>query len=151
MPEFGDVPESGGVSRGAAIGAGIGAAGSAMAKQVGDAKAQSSALLESAKGGGFRVSENAAQPIRDALIEANDDLNRILGEANTLTAAPKLGTGPYAQQVAEHVQQSGDGPQGVLPMLRQLRTVIRQSEEALKIAMDNYRESEDQQKQTFNG
>lgn len=151
MPDFGDVPEStgGGAPGGARIGAAVGAAGSALTKQVGEAQAQAGALLESAKGGGFRVSENAAQPIRDALIEARDDLDGILGEAFHLAAAPQLGTGPYAQQVAKHVQQSGDGPQGVLPMLRQLDAVIRQSEEALKVAMENYRESEEQQKSTF--
>ncbi|TWH21412.1 hypothetical protein [Prauserella rugosa] len=153
MPEFGEIPEptGGGAPGGARIGAAVGAAGSALTKQVGEAQAQSSALLDSAKGGGFRVSENAAQPIRDALIEARDDLDEIMGDAEFLAKEPQLGTGPYAQQVAQHVRQSGDGPQGVLPMLRQLRTVIKDSEEALKVAMDNYRDSEEQQKDTFKG
>ncbi|MBB3662843.1 chorismate mutase [Prauserella sediminis] len=144
MPEFGDIPAPTG---GSAMR--IGGAVGALAKQVGDAKAQSGALLDSAKGGGFRVSENAAEPIRDALKEAQQDLGNIMAEANNLAVAPMLGTGPYAQQVAQHVQQSGDGPQGVLPMLRQLQKVIEQSEEALKVAMENYRESEEEQRSTF--
>ncbi|KMS84283.1 hypothetical protein [Prauserella rugosa] len=116
-----------------------------------DAEQQSGALLESAKSGGFRVSENAAKPIRDALIEAQNDVGNILDEATDLAQEPQLGSGPYAKQVAAHVQQSADGPQGVLPMLRQLRTILRDSEQALKIAEDNYREAEEQQKSTFNG
>ncbi|MBB3050347.1 hypothetical protein FHS23_001342 [Prauserella isguenensis] len=150
MPDFGEVPEptGGGVGSAAGMRIGAGAAG-ALAKQVGDAQAQSGALLDSAKGGGFRVSENAAQPIRDALTEAQQDLASIMDEAWVLSEEPKLGSGPYAQQVAQHVRQSGDGDQGVIPMLEQLRKVISQSEEALKVAMDNYREAEDQQKNTF--
>lgn len=151
MPEFGEIPEptGGGAPGGARIGAAVGAAGSALTKQVGEAQAQAGALLESAKGNGFRVSENAAQPIRDALTDAADDLESIMAEADLLAREPQLGTGPYAEQVAAHVAQSGNGPQGVIPMLRNLQKVIKQSEEALKIAMDNYRESEEQQKSTF--
>lgn len=150
MPDFGEVPEptGGGVGSAAGMRIGTGAAG-ALAKQVGDAQAQSGELLDSAKGGGFRVSENAAQPIRDALTEAQQDLEEVLWESQNLSQEPPLGTGPYAQEVAKHVRQSADGPQGVLPMLKQLRMVIQQSEEALKIAMENYRASEEQQTSTF--
>ncbi|MCR3720539.1 hypothetical protein LY15_002513 [Prauserella flava] len=127
----------------------IGGAVGALAKQVGDAKAQSGALLDSAKGGGFRVGENAGKDLQEAITEALDDLDGIMFEGRRLADEPRLGTGPYAQQVAHHVRQSGDGPAGILPTLEKLRTVLQQSEEALKIAMRNYREAENQQTQTF--
>jgi|SRR5690606_4195520 len=149
MPDFGDVPEPTSGGAGAAAGATIGGAIGAIGKNMGEAQKQSSALLDSAKGGGFRVGENAGKDLQDAITEALGDLDEIIIEADQLTVEPKLGTGPYAQQVAQHVRQSGDGPQGALPMLQQLRTVLQQSEEALKIAMQNYREAEQQQKQTF--
>lgn len=119
------------------------------AEDMAKAEQQSGALLESAKGGGFRVGENAGRDLLDAITEALTDLDGIMYEAGGLAEEPKLGTSPYAKQVAQHVQKSGDGPQGILPMLRKLRTVLQQSEEALKIAMRNYREAEEQQKQTF--
>ncbi|GAA1236237.1 hypothetical protein GCM10009676_20510 [Prauserella halophila] len=119
------------------------------AESMAKAEKQSGELLESAKGGGFRVSENAGKDLQDAITEALGDLDEIMYEADGLAEEPKLGTGPYAKQVAQHVQQSGNGPRGILPMLRKLRTVLEQSEEALKIAMRNYHEAEEQQKQTF--
>lgn len=149
MPDFGEVPEPPRGGSAAQIGAGVGAVAGALGKDMGEAEKQSGALLESAKGGGFRVGENAGKDLLNAITEALDDLDGIMKEAHWLTEEPKLGSGPYAQQVAQHVRQSGDGPQGALPMLRKLRTVLEQSAEALKIAMRNYREAEDQQKQTF--
>src|SRR5690606_21210391 len=99
MPEF-DAPEpvGGGSAETAQVGNMLGNLNPLDSKQMAHAENQSSQLLESAKGGGFRVSENAAKPIRDALIAAYDDVLGILKEARVLAAEPQLGTGPYAQQ-----------------------------------------------------
>lgn len=152
MPEF-DAPEpvGGGSAETAQVGNMLGNLNPLDSKQMAHAENQSSQLLESAKGGGFRVNDNAAKPIRDALIEAYDDVLGILKEARVLAAEPQLGTGPYAQQVANHVRQSADGPQGILPVLEQLKGILQKSEQALKIAIDNYRETEAEQQSTFNG
>ncbi|OLT44697.1 hypothetical protein BJF85_19665 [Saccharomonospora sp. CUA-673] len=74
----------------------------------------------------------------------------IMQEAQYLGQQPMLGTGPYAEQVARHVQQSNSGAQGLLPVLDQLLETLRQSDEALRTAMENYRRAEDDQKSTFN-
>lgn len=142
MPDFGPLPSSDGANAG-------GQAGAAIGKQVGEAEKHSSALLESAKSGGFRVSENAAQPLLSAIQEAHNDLAIIIQDAHRLADDPKLGSSPYAQQVAKHVRESGDGPQGILPTLQTLLNVIGRSEQALVAAMKNYRENEDQQQSTF--
>src|SRR5690606_9527483 len=84
MPDFGDVPEPTSGGAGAAAGATIGGAIGAIGKNMGEAQKQSSALLDSAKSGGFRVGENAGKDLQDALTEALDDLDKIIIEADQL-------------------------------------------------------------------
>lgn len=151
MPDFGPIPEStSGAGNTPAVGGALGAGVGKMFGEIDKAKEQSGALLDAAKGNGFRVSENAAKPLREALARAQSKFLVLQGDANNLSQLPLLGTGPYAQQVAHHVQRSNDGPQGVLTMLQELQAVLQQSDEALGRAMENYQRAEADQKSTFN-
>ncbi|MCP2256049.1 hypothetical protein LY13_004832 [Prauserella aidingensis] len=63
-----------------------------------------------------------------------------------LAQEPKLGSGPYAQQVAKHVRQSADGPQGVVPQLKHLKQTLMKLTEALYRASNQYAEAEEMAK-----
>ncbi|MFC4005062.1 hypothetical protein ACFS2C_27355 [Prauserella oleivorans] len=131
------VSDSAGMAGGNWVNAGISAA--AVAKT----STEAGKMLQVAKSGGFRVSERGAQPLIEALADARDRIDQMLGKSYTFSTAPPLGSSPYAVQVAEHVRKSGDGPQGAVTVLTQLQAVLEQSEEALRHAMRNYREAED--------
>ncbi|WP_019811510.1 hypothetical protein [Saccharomonospora halophila] len=99
-------------------------------------------MVESAKSGGFRVSENAAQPIRDALLEIQKDVNDALEQLNVIGRnGPQLGNHEYGRAVAQFHQQAlfvRDG--SPYKALQRLSEVVGETDKALEIAVRKYQE-----------
>ncbi|MTD57791.1 hypothetical protein [Amycolatopsis pithecellobii] len=133
-----------------AIGAAIGGALSAGAIATTTAEVQK--LVDSAKSGGFAISEEGAneyirvfQGFEDVLAEVRDTLVNA-GQA------PKLGSSDYAKQVASHVQRIANGDaQSYATALSSLAVVVRQAREAFEQAKKNYAHMDDEAARTFSG
>ncbi|MEU6646245.1 hypothetical protein ABZ863_27380 [Saccharomonospora sp. NPDC046836] len=113
------------------------------AASVAKAKAESDKLLSAAKNGGFRLSEEGARPLIDALMSFRAKLDDLQFVSGALALDPQLGSSEYARTVASHDRQGADGPQGILTVIDQLRVVLEQSVEALQRAAGLYRENEE--------
>lgn len=118
-------------------------------KSVGQASAATQEMLSSARSGGFRISENAAQGLRNALRDMQGRLDELRFESQYLAEEPQLGTHDYGKRVAAHDVKSADGDRGVISTLQQLKQVVSDADEALKIAVENYRKQEDDAQSTF--
>lgn len=110
-------------------------------------------MVESAKSGGFRVSENAAQPIRDALLELRGDVDRAWEEIVTVgRTAPHLGGHDYGKAVASFQRRALVEAEGApSKVLERLSQVLADADKALEIAIKKYRENEDATRQSFRG
>jgi hypothetical protein len=131
---------------GGAVGGGAAAAMAASlnTKDVDSMASEAKKMLASAKSGGFRVSEDAAQPIREVLARMQTRVERSIVDIDLLSAKqPPLGGHDYGQKVALHQQESISSMQGSpLTVLRQLAEVLVDADQALKIAVDKYKEAE---------
>ncbi|HVW39768.1 MAG TPA: hypothetical protein VHC18_00280 [Amycolatopsis sp.] len=144
----------------AVAGAGAGAVGAVgsvvggmLSKQAVDsATAEVQKLVDSAKSGGFAISDEGA----DEYIRVFRDFERTLTDLQrTVTdagQAPSLGTSDYASQVATHTQliASGDA-QSYETALASLTTVVQQARAAFEQAKKNYAQMDDEAVQTFSG
>lgn len=107
MPEF-DAPiqkQSGG---GEVADLGVGAG---FMAGIGEMKSGAEGMLTAAKSGGFRSDPEGVKQMVKICQEMFDHLERKSELFTSLAQEPKLGTSPYAKQVARHVASSGDGPQ----------------------------------------
>ncbi|TLW93511.1 hypothetical protein FFT09_08965 [Saccharomonospora piscinae] len=136
------------VATGGAVGAALANMdGASMNKMASEAKE----MLKSARSGGFRVSEESAKPIREALLEVQRDIDRIVVDLNRLgRQEPSLGGHPYGQRVAEH-QRYGtvEAPGSPAMVLDELRKVIADADKALEVAIMKYKETEESASDRF--
>ncbi|MER7115015.1 hypothetical protein ABT332_11045 [Saccharomonospora azurea] len=153
MPTWDQPVQTGAV--GAAVGGGAAAAmgASLNTKAVDSMASEAKEMLKSAKSGGFRVSEDAAQPIIDVLVEMTDRVERLAQDLQIVgSQAPTLGGHDYGQRVAKHQYEAfWDGEGSAVEVLRQLRGVLGDAGEALEIAKKKYQESESDATSTFGG
>lgn len=101
------------------------------------------AMLDSAKGGGFRISEEGADQILRGIRQAYDKVEGLMRKSRVLSQDPQLGGHEYGKTLAAHDRQSADGERGVVPMLEALRDTLTMVEEAVQRAAGQYREAED--------
>lgn len=101
------------------------------------------AMLDSAKAGGFRVSEEGVDQLLKDIRQARDKLSELGFESQYLGQEPKLGGHVYGRTLAAHDRQSAIGDRGVLPMLSAFRETLEMVEEAVLRAAGRYREAED--------
>lgn len=144
MPEF-DAPiqkQSGG---GEVADLGVGAG---FMAGIGEMKSGAEGMLTAAKSGGFRSDPEGVKQMVKICQEMFDHLERKSELFTSLAQEPKLGTSPYAKQVARHVASSGDGPQGVVPQLREFRMTLIKLIEALQRASGQYEAADETAKMT---
>jgi hypothetical protein len=125
-------------------------AGTLNAVSAAKAVAAAGQLLESAKSGGFRISERGAEPLLVALRRMQERLDAMQPVLHILEQEPRLGSSPYALTVAAHDRKSAIGEQGIVPVLTQFRQMLRVSIEALERAAGLYREAEEDSKSVWN-
>ncbi|MEY7970583.1 hypothetical protein AB8O38_01135 [Saccharomonospora xinjiangensis] len=114
----------------------------ANAASMAKARAAASELVNSAKNGGFRVSEDSANELIDIMahfVERIDDLD---DDLRAFDQRPKLGDHDYGQLVAQHMHEAANGPLSARMVVHQLKEVLKVSIEALQRASGQYEETE---------
>jgi hypothetical protein len=143
------------VRTGAAVGGGAAAAmgASLNAKAVDSMASDAKEMLRSAKSGGFRVSEDAAKPIRDLLDEMKGRVESLVNDLGVIAGTePTLGNHDYGKRVAAHQRDAFEGAEGsAIPVLRAFYDVLESSCEALDVAAKRYAESESSASDVFKG
>ena len=139
------------------IGAGVAAAlnpfsgdGAMSPQALEQARQAAQGLKDSAASGGFKISENAIPDLMKALNDADNQINGATQSVQNIQQAPKLGSSPYADQVASHTQKSGTGDRSASMVLEQFKEVLQLTRDALNLASKNYADNESGNVQTFN-
>ncbi|MFI7117898.1 hypothetical protein [Amycolatopsis sp. NPDC049868] len=106
---------------------------------LGDFSAQADAMVKAAKEGRFAVSEEAGEALKAAISDYITDWSNHQVQFQRLTEKPKLGTGPFAQQVGQHATLVADGDElSAKTQLDALRDVLNRAEEAINLAKSKY-------------
>jgi hypothetical protein len=141
----------------AGVGAALGAVGSAIGgmlsqQAIDSTKAEVRKLVDSAKSGGFAISEEGANEYVRVFQNFEDVLIGLLQELDAAKQAPELGGSPYAKQIVAHIQliASGDA-QSYETALLSLKEIVGQARQAFEEAKKRYADMEDQAVQTFGG
>lgn len=116
-------------------------------KAVAAVKTETGKLIDAAKSGGFRISEDGMNQLRNAILSLEQRLNRRTQDIARLTQAPKLGSHPYGQEVSSHDQKSAANELGsATVVLDQFMEVLISAREALERAAGVYQANEDEQR-----
>lgn len=117
--------------------AGFSAAALAQAQQA------AQGLKNAASSGQIRITDNGFKILTDALNQCEDHLLELKGNLNFITEAPRLGSSPYAETVAEHVQKSATGlPNSADSVFQQFAEVLNTTRDALNQARKSYQDNE---------
>lgn len=151
MAEFeggGNVEVGKAPSAGAAAGAMLG--GSLSKESLSAVKADAAALSKLAASGQFAVDPEGARKIAKAYDDMVDRLTSMRAKLEFAAQRPKLGTGPYAQRVAEFTTKAARGDdQSFEAALEALESVCKTAARAYEQAAKNYDEMDESAKQTF--
>ncbi|MFD5089718.1 hypothetical protein ACFWMR_03905 [Amycolatopsis thailandensis] len=110
-----------------------------FSQMLGDFSAQADAMVTAAKEGKFKVSEEAGEALKTAISEYVTDWSHNQIRFLRLAEKPKLGTGPFAQQVGQHAILVADGDElSAKTQLDKLRDVLNRAEEAIDLAKSKY-------------
>lgn len=137
-----------------AAGAGIGAVVPTMnVDAMKSVEAETGKLIAAAKSGGFRISADGVKPLRTALRNMQDRLDKLSQKTVlALSQSPKLGGHEYGQTVAQHDLKGATGQAGsAVVVLDQLQQVLTDADEALQRAAGIYKESEESAKNSVPG
>ncbi|OLZ56298.1 hypothetical protein [Amycolatopsis keratiniphila] len=108
---------------------------------LGDFSAQADAMVTAAKEGRFKVSEEAGEALKTAIDDYIDDWTNNQRHFNRLAEKPKLGTGPFAQQVGHHASLVADGDElSAKKQLDALQDVLNRAKAAIELAKVRYRQ-----------
>jgi hypothetical protein len=141
------IEDSGGSSAGG-FGAVIGAAAQAVAVGVssaalGQAQQAAQGLKDAATAGEIRITEAGFNALMNALNECEVHLGQMRENLFAITQAPKLGSSPYALQVAAHVEKGGTGlTQSADAVVDQFNEILNTTRDALNEARKAYLENE---------
>ncbi|HEV7979375.1 hypothetical protein [Amycolatopsis sp.] len=109
-------------------------------------------LLDSAKSGGFKITEAGVKPMRDALLDVRNKIENLSTARGTLDQAPMLGNHTYGHTVAAHDQKgASQDPDSAGRVLDELKQMIIQADEALARAAGVYKETENQTQDVLKG
>lgn len=143
----------GAVGAGVGVGAAAGAVSALDAKAIAKTSAATRQLLDAANSGGFRISPEGVQPLRDALAKMQIELMRLQqGPVYFLSQKPQLGSHDYGEAVASHDQKSASQEAvSAAKVLEEFSRVLHDADNALGVAIQNYQEAEDDASGAFNG
>ncbi|SDZ40709.1 hypothetical protein SAMN05421504_11568 [Amycolatopsis xylanica] len=134
-------PGQGGTDFGSMVG--LVSTGGVSAKAVEQAKAEAAKLVDAAKSGGFKISEEGVKPLREAIAQMQMDLLQLSQGTTFLKQAPRLGSHPYGHTVAQHDQKgAADDVNSAGAVLDQFKTVLELATEALDRASGKYKANE---------
>ncbi|WP_414936168.1 hypothetical protein [Amycolatopsis sp. cmx-11-51] len=111
-----------------------------FSEMLGDFSARADAMVKAAKDGDFKVSEEAGEALKTAIDDYVTDWSNNQRAFLRLAEQPKLGTGPFAQQVGQHAIRVAEGDDlSAKTQLDALRDVLNRAEEAIELAKTKYR------------
>lgn len=127
-----------------AVEAGVSSAALAQAQQA------AQGLKDAASAGKIRITEAGFNALMQALNECDSHLQTLMDNIHAVKQAPKLGSSPYAETVAAHVQKGGTGEaQSADIVVQQFGAVLDTTREALNQARKAYQENEHGNVQTL--
>lgn len=101
-------------------------------------------MLDSANEGGWAISEEGGKAYIKACDTFLDRADEMISKAEQLTKQVKLGSSPYAYQVAEFNTKVADGEEkSLVSNLKFMRDGFEKLKEALEVAQNNYNEQEE--------
>lgn len=107
-------------------------------------------LLNWANSGGWAINEDGGRPYLNAIDDFVDDLTEIETELPFLARAPEMGSGPYAQRVAQHFVTVFNGDErALIPVITQAKANLVKAREAFQIAIHKYNEADSENDQKF--
>ncbi|KFU80590.1 hypothetical protein SAMN04489729_4473 [Amycolatopsis lurida] len=110
---------------------------------LGDFSAQADRMVTAAKEGRFKVSEEAGEALKTAIDDYVSDWAKNQRAFQRLAEHPKLGTGPFAQQVGQHASRVADGDElSAKTQLDALQSVLGRAKAAIELAKSKYREQD---------
>lgn len=98
-------------------------------------------LKQAAQSGSFAISQDGAQAYINAIEAAQQDLQKAELKAYALTERTRLGTSPDAEAMSNYNLESakgGAGTSGIIPALEQLKAALEDAKAALREAVKNY-------------
>ncbi|WP_346055111.1 glycosyltransferase [Amycolatopsis dongchuanensis] len=135
---------------GGAIGLGIGGLMSQAA--IASTTAEVQKLVDSAKSGGFAISEEGADEYIRVFRDFENVASQLLRTARDASQKPQLGSSAYARTVANHTVLVANGDaQSYNTALQSLINVVSQARTAFEQAKKNYAQMDDEVVQTFSG
>ncbi|WAL65022.1 hypothetical protein ORV05_29515 [Amycolatopsis cynarae] len=107
------------------------------------AKQAAQGLKNAAASGQLRITENGFDALMAAINTGYTELSGLYLAVNNVIQTPQLGTGPYAQRVAGHVQQGGTGlANSADAVVEQWQQILDDTRDALVQAKKNYEDNE---------
>jgi hypothetical protein len=126
--------------------------GGLSASVIADTQVATQKLLDAAKSGGFKITEAGVKPMRDALLDVRNKIEKLSTARETLAQAPMLGNHTYGHTVAAHDQKgASQDPESAGRILDELKQMIIQADEALARAAGVYKENENQTQDVLKG
>ncbi|WP_158888555.1 hypothetical protein [Amycolatopsis anabasis] len=138
----------------ASVGAAVGAAvGGVLSKQAIEAtKTEARKLTDSARSGGFAISEQGADEYIRVFREFEDALDSVKRKLDTAGQEPKLGGSNYATLISDRTRLMASGDeQSYETQLTSLGEIVRQAREAFELAKKQYSRIDGEGVQTFGG
>ncbi|GAB2980780.1 hypothetical protein LWP59_00920 [Amycolatopsis acidiphila] len=143
-------PQTTGAGVGGAVGAAVG--GMLSEAAIASTSAEVQKLVDSAKSGGFAISEEGANEYIKVFRGFEDQLNALETTVQDASQSPQLGGSTYASTVASETVKIATGDhQSYSTALRSLGVIVKQAREAFEDAKKNYAQMDDDAKQTFGG
>ncbi len=100
--------------------------------------------------GGFGISENGGQALLNAIDELHTAVTAALRKSRQLERQPPLGTTPAANVYKPFLATVASDPaQGAIPVFKKLQTDLSNAHDAIKKAMQNFQDNEQQVKGTL--
>src|SRR5699024_9944547 len=111
---------------------------------VSDFNKQAHQIKDSAETGGWAISEEGMRVYKKACDTFLDRYDEMIEKAKRLERQVKLGSSPYAYEVADfNVKVANGDESSLIPNLQLMKDGYDQLKEALTIAMKNYDDNED--------
>jgi hypothetical protein len=108
------------------------------------AAASALAFVAAAKAGEVAVNENGGKPLLDAIGKMLAWIDDRQFDLYQLSQEPKLGSSNSARVMKPYMVQVATDANGFVTQLMAFRETLRQAEEAIRMAMANYRSVDDE-------
>ena len=96
-----------------------------------------------AQSGGFAISASGGEALLQAIRALRDWIDEQSFSAQIMASQPKLGSSNGAEVMKPYMVDVATDERGFIPALAKLGTSLLKAEEAIRLAMNNYRDADD--------